>query len=182
MPDDATSWQWAMEDRISDLEGRLDAAQMDVIRANLDEPEEGRDRGEGKFAADPLEWQAEDKLVAVDSAALPGFLGDDSTNGVLRTDTSIIYADGGDYITLSVNLSAALDGLPGDTGDTGSIGIKGSSGWELLTPPDTFCFLAHDPTNGVYWATGFDAKYKVAQRAGTDTMGGDWPRVNTAAP
>ncbi len=43
-----------------------------------------------------------DELVGVDDVATAGYLGVADNDGVLRTDNSIGYADGGDFITLSV--------------------------------------------------------------------------------
>jgi hypothetical protein len=44
-----------------------------------------------------------DEKVGVDSGATPGYLGAASNDGVLRTDGTILtYADGGDYVTLTV--------------------------------------------------------------------------------
>lgn len=47
-----------------------------------------------------------DRKVAVDSAAVPDYLGATSSSGVLRTNSSINKTDGGDFVTLSVNASA----------------------------------------------------------------------------
>ena len=44
-----------------------------------------------------------DEKVSVDSGATPGYIGASSGDGVFRTDTTIDYSDGGDFITLGVN-------------------------------------------------------------------------------
>jgi hypothetical protein len=41
-----------------------------------------------------------DKYVAIDSSATAGYIGATGSDGVLRTDSSLSYTDGGDYITL----------------------------------------------------------------------------------
>lgn len=41
--------------------------------------------------------------VGIDSGATANYIGADSSDGVLRTDSSLDYADGGDYVTLSLN-------------------------------------------------------------------------------
>lgn len=46
---------------------------------------------------------ATDEQVAVDSGATAGYLGALSSDGVLRTNNTITYTDGGNFITLSVN-------------------------------------------------------------------------------
>jgi hypothetical protein len=46
-----------------------------------------------------------DVKVAIDTNATAGYLGNDKTNGVLRTDATIDYADGGNFITLSANIT-----------------------------------------------------------------------------
>lgn len=43
----------------------------------------------------------EDKKVAVDSCATPGYLGAAFNDGVLRTGDNMSYADGGDFVTLN---------------------------------------------------------------------------------
>ena len=45
--------------------------------------------------------------VNIDAAAIPGFLGAASTDGVLRTSAPLSYADGGDYITLGLDTTAS---------------------------------------------------------------------------
>ena len=47
----------------------------------------------------------EDEKVAIDGSATAGYLGAASTDGVLRSDNTLSYTDGGDYITLSVDES-----------------------------------------------------------------------------
>ena len=51
-----------------------------------------------------------DEKVSVDSGSTPGFLGDSSANGVLRTDSPLTYSDGGDYVTLGFDSSALEHG------------------------------------------------------------------------
>jgi len=53
-----------------------------------------------------------DEKVAVDSASVPGYLGAASSDGVLRTDSSITYTDGGDFVTLSVAVPAGFTVVP----------------------------------------------------------------------
>ena len=43
-----------------------------------------------------------DVKVAVDSGATAGFLGAASSDGVLRTDATLTYSDGGDFVTIGV--------------------------------------------------------------------------------
>ncbi len=45
----------------------------------------------------------EDAKVAVDADATAGYLGAASNDGVLRVDSSLDYADGGDYVTVSLD-------------------------------------------------------------------------------
>lgn len=49
----------------------------------------------------------EDAKAGVDADATAGYLGATSSDGVLRTDSSISYTDGGDYITLGVATTGA---------------------------------------------------------------------------
>lgn len=49
-----------------------------------------------------LSW--ENQRVAVDAAGTPGYLGVAYNDGVLRTDQSISVTDGGDYITLGMDI------------------------------------------------------------------------------
>lgn len=44
-----------------------------------------------------------DKLVGVDSAATPDYLGADSNDGALRVDTTLDYTDGGNFVTLGLD-------------------------------------------------------------------------------
>jgi hypothetical protein len=48
-----------------------------------------------------------DVLVAVDSGATAGYLGANDSDGVLRTDTTISYTDGGSFVTLGVATTTA---------------------------------------------------------------------------
>ena len=57
-----------------------------------------------------------DALVGVDSLATPDYIGASSSDGVLRTSSPITYNDGGDYITLGINVSAI------DHGDLNGLG------------------------------------------------------------
>lgn len=50
---------------------------------------------------------ATDEKVGIDAAATPGYIGAASNDGVLRTDTSLTYTDGGNFVTLSFNASGA---------------------------------------------------------------------------
>lgn len=50
-----------------------------------------------------------DAKVAVDCAAVPGFLGATSGDGVLRADCGVLLADGGDWITLYIDDSYIID-------------------------------------------------------------------------
>lgn len=59
-------------------------------------------------------WECEtivatDKQVSVDAAATAGYLGAASNDGVLRTGTSIAYTDGGDYITLDLDIDSLTE-------------------------------------------------------------------------
>ena len=53
-----------------------------------------------------------DEAVAVDSSAVPGYLGDASNNGVLQTGSLLSYADNGDSIELDVNTGTLLEDDP----------------------------------------------------------------------
>ena len=46
-----------------------------------------------------------DVKVSIDAAATAGYLGAASNDGVFRTDASLTYTDGGDFITLSITNS-----------------------------------------------------------------------------
>jgi len=68
------------------------------------------DIGDGKILAynstsGKLEYEtisSNDEKVKIDAAATAGYIGADSNDGVLRTDSTLNYSDGGDYVTLSV--------------------------------------------------------------------------------
>lgn len=47
----------------------------------------------------------DDKKVAIDSGATPDYLGSTENDGALRTDTTLNYIDGGNFITLGVDES-----------------------------------------------------------------------------
>ncbi|MBE3036946.1 MAG: hypothetical protein IMZ70_07710 [Candidatus Atribacteria bacterium] len=49
--------------------------------------------------------------VKVDAAATAGYLGAASNDGVLRTSTGIIYTDGGDFVTLAVDVGITDDDI-----------------------------------------------------------------------
>ncbi len=51
----------------------------------------------------PAAAGGDDEKVAVDCDATPGYLGCACDNGVLRTGCGIVYADGGDWVTLYVD-------------------------------------------------------------------------------
>jgi hypothetical protein len=50
-----------------------------------------------------------DEKVAVDSSAVAGYLGSTAGAGVLRSDASLLWTDGGDFVTLAVDHDAATN-------------------------------------------------------------------------
>ena len=75
--------------------------------------------------AQALDWETIsvlDNKVGVDAAATAGYLGIAYNDGVLRTDTSLDYADGGDYVTISLNstLKANYDAASAHVSANGS--------------------------------------------------------------
>lgn len=50
-----------------------------------------------------------DRLVGVDAAATPGYLGATGGSGVLRTGSPISYTDGGNYVTLDIAATGIKD-------------------------------------------------------------------------
>ena len=59
--------------------------------------------------------------VKIDSGAVAGYLGAADSDGVLRSSSPIIYTDGGDYITLSLDVD--------DTPENGITAVPISSNW-----------------------------------------------------
>ena len=57
-----------------------------------------------------------DEKAAIDASATAGYLGAASSDGILRTDASLSYTDGGDFVTLGV--AAPLNVATGGTGAT----------------------------------------------------------------
>ena len=62
---------------------------------------DGRD-----ISSDGQELDDTKNKVKVDAAATTGYLGVAFNDGVLRTDTSIAYADGGSFVTLSLDINS----------------------------------------------------------------------------
>jgi len=60
------------------------------------------ENGDGGLAWETAAGGGNDK-VGIDSGATPGFLGAAFSDGVLRTDSSLDYVDGGDFVTLSLD-------------------------------------------------------------------------------
>jgi len=119
-----------------------------------------------------------DSKVAVDSGATPDYIGNSDLNGVLRTNSPITYTDGGDYITLGVDVAAidhdSLSGvianehvdhstvlISAGTGLTGGGDITANRtlslshlGIENLTDPNSNRLMLWDDTdNSVKWVT-----------------------------
>ena len=80
---------------VSDNDGNTD-----VSGAELEELTDGSQTTLHSHAA------GSDVLAAIDSAATAQYVGTASSDGFLRTDATIDYADGGNYVTLSVTPSA----------------------------------------------------------------------------
>jgi len=69
----------------------------DVTAAELEELSDGSETTLHSHAG------SGDEKVKIDSEATAGYVGAASNDGVLRTSTPLIYTDGGDYITLSLD-------------------------------------------------------------------------------
>ena len=50
-----------------------------------------------------------DELVGVDAAAAPGYIGPDASSGVIRTSAPLSKTDGGDYVTLGININGLVN-------------------------------------------------------------------------
>jgi hypothetical protein len=74
----------------------------------LPDPEAGAPIGWNATADGLTNNPTNTNLSQIDVDASPDFIGANAGDGVLRVDSSISYADGGDFITLSVN-EAAVD-------------------------------------------------------------------------
>lgn len=74
-----------------------------------------------------------DRLVAVDAEATPGYLGACSNCGVLRVDGTLGYADGGDYVLLSVTNDGEVRTTSGETAGCLEDVLAGDGTWIELT-------------------------------------------------
>ena len=108
-------------------------------------------------AADALEFYTTvtdtDEKVGVDSGATAGYLGVASNDGVLRVNSPLTYADGGDFITLGTDISVSdisdistsylkLDGSNANTNiDIGSFNLTTSGKFETTGAGQTGRFL-----------------------------------------
>jgi len=88
------------------LGSEIDMNSSKVI--NLADPSSAQDAATKSYV-DSNTGSSDDEQVAVDSSASPGYLGNDSSGGVLRTGSSISYGDNGDYVTLGTDWSDAND-------------------------------------------------------------------------
>lgn len=76
----------------------------------------------GNFLKDDGTWAAcaggDNDKVGVDAGATPGYLGAGAGDGVLRVDAPLTYADGGDFVTLGIDVAyidhGGLGGLEDD--------------------------------------------------------------------
>ena len=174
---------------ISELQAKIDFVQsrLDQMAEDVEDIGAVHDASAQAPYARKVSWA--DECVAVDANAVPGFLGSDSTNGVLRTDSTIVYADGGDYVTLSVDRDEVVGGyLDSHTqvgmpvgNDTGDMLYWDGDSWALFPKPATHAVHCFDPTDTAYgghvWRTA-DADYKVLQRKEDDTIDFDWVRAH----
>ncbi|KKN73144.1 hypothetical protein LCGC14_0404530, partial [marine sediment metagenome] len=83
-----------------------------------------------------------DEKVKIDAAATAGYIGAANSDGVLRTGTSLSYADGGNFVTLNTVQDIQTSATPTFAGlivaDGGTIG---QAAGPLLTFDDTNDFL-----------------------------------------
>ena len=176
----------ADEQSIEDLNSRLDglesqisslAGQLALIATAEEADWEGpiEDEEEGPFLVG-------NDQVAVDEDAVPGFLGAESTDGVLRTDSTMTYADGGDFVTLGGKYSST-PGDPGPPGDglptgqyVGQVLWWNGTNWIMSNQPTTPAVLVFNGTTVQWVQAGTD--YQVLQRKADDTLGFDWTRAH----
>lgn len=91
-----------------------------------------------------------DEKVGVDSGATAGYLGAASNDGVLRTDSSLSYTDGGDFVTLGI--AAPVSVANGGTGATsitenGVMIGEGTSAVTTVAPGTSGNVLTSDGTD-----------------------------------
>jgi len=91
--------------KLDDLVAPDDTVDLDFSTAKHGLVPKGTDVGD--FLRDDGTWAAgaagADEKVAVDDIAVAGYLGAASNDGVLRVDSTISYADGGNFVTLGVD-------------------------------------------------------------------------------
>jgi len=94
----------------------------------------------------------DDEQVATTSTNTAGYIGQYSTNGVLRTDGSIGYTYGGDFVTLSVSnyVAGTVPGLVSNEleGVTNYFPL-GDLTDVVITSPEKYQVLVYDGTNWV---------------------------------
>ena len=93
-----------------------------------------------------------DRKVGVDEASEPGYLGSTSSSGVLRTDGSIEYTDGGDHVTLSVTnyVTVTVTNVMGDAGYVTNHTLGSAVHTDvIITSPVKHQVLTYNGTNWV---------------------------------
>jgi hypothetical protein len=103
-----------------------------------------------------------DEKVKIDSGATAGYIGAASNDGVLRTGAGLAYADGGDFVTLTVDVGIAddkimqvddADAADDDYAKFTANGLEGRSSAEVLgdlssSATSAFDLNGQDLTNG----------------------------------
>lgn len=134
--------------------------------------------------------QDEDENVAVDDAAVPGYLGAASSDGVLRTGSGLTYVDGEHFVTLDTKYnndgggSGAGEGLP-------VAFYEGQVSWwdysaskwvlsksENVTGPAVLVYDSDASAgNKVRWQT-IGTKFKTIHRNTAGDIEDDWVRAH----
>jgi len=92
-----------LKQRIQVLEEERRAKALEALQGQLSQQESSQNPMGRRVHEDAL-GGSEDVLVAVDSDSTADYIGESRTNGVLQADETISYTDGGDFVTLGVDI------------------------------------------------------------------------------
>lgn len=116
-----------------------------------------------------------DCLVGIDSAATPDYLGAASSDGVLRTGSTISYTDGGNYVTLAVNQADTFAWTGAHTWGASGTGVN-LSAYSNVSGDDLHWIKDGNTGGGGKLSLDGDSELEVVGKAsfGTATMGGTY--------
>jgi hypothetical protein len=110
-----------------------------------------------------------DELVKIDASATGGYIGNAGSDGVLRTEASLSYTDGGDHVTLGVadggisTAKIAADAVTDAKLADNAVGTEHIQDGDIATAD-----LANNSVTGAKIALGSDAAGDIMYNNGTD--------------